>query len=164
MKTRVTEEWVRELLTGALSGFIATAPMTFVMDVQYRFLPFHQKQNLPPKKIAMRMASKLGIRLPFLRKKQRTLATLLSHFGYGAAAGAAYPILARNILASDIYKGSAYGLMVWVGSYLGWLPAAGIWRPKEEAAPRHALMITSHLVWGALLGLISREIRKRAVL
>jgi hypothetical protein len=44
---------------------------------------------------------------------------------------------------------------VWAGSYLGWLPAAGILSPAtEHPARRNALMIASHVVWGAAAGVI----------
>ncbi len=50
--------------------------------------------------------------------------------------------------------GAGFGLAVWAGSYLGWLPAAGILRPATEHPPRRvALMIAAHLVWGASAGL-----------
>ncbi|MCA1636528.1 MAG: hypothetical protein LC802_23280 [Acidobacteria bacterium] len=46
-------------------------------------------------------------------------------------------------------------MAVWAGSYLGWLPAAGILRPATEHPPRRtALMIAAHVVWGVAAGLV----------
>jgi uncharacterized membrane protein YagU involved in acid resistance len=58
-------------------------------------------------------------------------------------------------------SGAAFGLAVWAGSYLGLLPVLGILRPAtEHPARRNALMIASHVVWGAVAGLVLEELRR----
>jgi hypothetical protein len=50
----------------------------------------------------------------------------------------------------------AYGLAVWAGSYLGWLPAAGVLPPAtEEPAGKNAVMILAHVACGAALGVLT---------
>ena len=83
---------------------------------------------------------------------------MLAHFGYGAATGAAF---AAATGSRDPAAGAAYGVLVWAGSYLGWIPAAGILRPAwEHPARRNLLMIAVHLVWGASMALTLRELEK----
>jgi hypothetical protein len=54
-----------------------------------------------------------------------------------------------------VLAGAGFGVAVWAGSYLGWLPAAGILSPATEHPPRrNALMIASHVVWGATAGVV----------
>jgi hypothetical protein len=132
-------------------------PMTAAMRLQHRFLPVHEKYSLPPRKITMRMAKKFrsGQLLLRLRPKRQRRLSLLSHFGYGAAVGAPYTALTDRLPGKPVYKGMAYGLLVWTVSYLGWLPATGLWKPKEESAKRKGLMIASHLIWGGFLGALS---------
>jgi hypothetical protein len=56
-------------------------------------------------------------------------------------------------------KGAAYGVAVWTGSYLGWIPTLGLLKPAtRHPAERNALMLAAHLVWGAALGGTLREI------
>lgn len=48
-----------------------------------------------------------------------------------------------------------FGLGVWAASYLGLLPAAGVRHsPRYDVPARTALILTSHLVWGAAAGLL----------
>ncbi|MEJ7606229.1 MAG: DUF6789 family protein [Bryobacteraceae bacterium] len=56
-------------------------------------------------------------------------------------------------------EGALYGLAVWGGSYLGVMPATGLYKSAtEEPAARNALMIAAHLVWGAALGVIFNKL------
>jgi len=85
--------------------------------------------------------------------------TLLSHFGYGAAAGAVYSLLEKNIPLEAAIKGALAGVAVWVGSYLGWLPAMGILTPAtRHPLRRNLLMIVAHLVWGVTMGAVLRKL------
>lgn len=91
-----------------------------------------------------------------LDETERIGLTLASHFAYGAAMGTLYSALVKDALPVPRgVRGVTYGLGVWAGSYLGWLPAAGLYPPAtEEPAPRNALMIAAHVVWGASLDLM----------
>jgi uncharacterized membrane protein YagU involved in acid resistance len=56
-------------------------------------------------------------------------------------------------------KGALTGLAVWAGSYLGWLPAAGILRPATRHPwRRNLLMIIAHVIWGVTLGEVVRKL------
>jgi hypothetical protein len=56
----------------------------------------------------------------------------------------------------------AHGLAIFGAGYLGWLPAAGLYRPAHRDMPeRNAFNIAAHLVWGAGLGLLTHELRMR---
>ena len=70
--------------------------------------------------------------------------------------GAAYAPLAQHFRLPPVAGGIAYGLGVWASSYLGWLPATGLYRsPGREPKRRHAMMIGAHAVWGAVLGVLT---------
>jgi uncharacterized membrane protein YagU involved in acid resistance len=46
-----------------------------------------------------------------------------------------------------------FALLVWLVSYLGWIPAANILPPAtDQPKRRNALMIAAHVVWGVSLG------------
>ena len=139
------------LLLGAIGGVVATGPMTAAMIVLHRRLPRGERYPLPPREITMKLAHETGVDAE-LDDTGRSAATIVSHFAYGAVCGALYSG-AVEPRTQPIGKGLLCGLLVWVVSYLGWLPAAGILRPAtEHPARRNALMIVAHLVWGAVLG------------
>lgn len=161
MRTTLLNKFCNDMIIGAVSGFVATFPMTLSMKLQHRFLPLTRKQSLPPKKIAMRLSKVAGFQIPVRKQKKRQAAATIAHYGYGAGTGALYPLVTKGVSWHPACKGSAYGLIIWAGSYLGWLPAAGILTPKEEGKKRIGLMIVAHLVWGSFLGIIDHAIRQK---
>ena len=160
MKRRFLTQLASDLFAGGVSGTLATVPMTGAMKLLHKYLVFYDQHSPPPKKITVRVARRLKISMPFFKKKKRKLMTTVSHYGYGAATGALYPLWSKEIPIHPIYKGMIHGLMVWSGSYLGLLPALRLWSPKRESNARRITMIASHLVWGASLGLFHSKIPK----
>jgi hypothetical protein len=99
----------------------------------------------------MKLARKTGVD-DELDAPARSAVTIVSHFGYGAAAGGLYTTM-FDARRDPLAKGVLFGLFVWIASYLGWLPAAGILSSAtEHPARRNALMIAAHVVWGVALG------------
>jgi uncharacterized membrane protein YagU involved in acid resistance len=148
----------RILAVGAIAGLIATGPMTVVMELSHRRLPIHQQHALPPRKITSRVLARAG-QHHRLDEEERTALTVGAHFGYGAAMGALYAPLARALKVPGVVSGIVFGLLVWLVSYLGLLPALGLFPPAHrEARQRNLLMIVAHVVWGAAVGsLVQRE-------
>jgi uncharacterized membrane protein YagU involved in acid resistance len=141
------------IILGALAGLVATVPMSLAMKAMHEQLPPEEQYPLPPRAITEELAARAGVRGE-MDEGEREAATWANHFGYGAACGALYGALAANRRVPPLAAGVGFGLTVWAGSYLGWLPAAGILRPATEHPPRrNALMIAAHVVWGAGLGL-----------
>lgn len=139
-------------ISGLLAGFIATAPMTAFMVLLYRRLPKREKYPLPPREITMELAGKAGVEHK-IDETERTGLTLAAHFAYGTMMGMLYAVLVAGLPGPSLLKGIAFGVMVWAGSYLVVLPALGILRSAtEHPLRRNALMISAHIVWGAVLG------------
>jgi hypothetical protein len=156
----VDKQIEKQILTGAASGLLATFPMTVVMYILQRLMPVERYKSLAPKKITVRFARKVGLEKHLGRKQRNALATL-SHFGYGAAAGAIYAPMTADLQSSPIVKGAIFGFAVWAGSYRGWLPAVNIWKPRLESSKRRTVMIAAHLVWGAALGVLVDRFEQR---
>jgi hypothetical protein len=140
------------LAAGAIAGFAATAPMTFVMDRLYRRLRAAGWSALPPRIVTRQAAEAVGAHRELSSRELNGL-TLLAHFGYGAACGAAYAALTPRSPVPHPVGAVGWGLAVWAGSYLGWLPAVGL-HPSATREPRdrNGLMIAAHIVWGAATG------------
>lgn len=148
------------LIAGAAAGSVATGPMTLLMTGLHKELPRQEQYPLPPRQITMAAAEAVDLENQLSEPEKQAL-TLAAHFGYGAGAGALYGAVAPHIPFSPVANGIVYGLAVWTGSYLGWLPAAGILPPAtEEPARRNALMIGAHVLWGAVLGWTTNQLLK----
>ena len=151
----------RKLLKGAAAGFVATAPMTLTMLLGWRMLPQSERYPLPPRLITEEISERVGIRGQ-LDENQLVGLTLFSHFGYGAIFGAVYAVLDHGIPMHPSLRGTLAGLAIWVGSYLGWLPAMEILRPATRHPwRRNLLMIIAHIVWGVTLGELVRRLTER---
>ena len=139
---------------GAIAGFVATAPMTLAMQAMHRLLPWRERYPLPPGQITRRVTHRVGLR-KHLSETQHVTATLGAHFGYGALAGVLYVPLVDRLPGHSAVRGTAYGLAVWLVSYLGLLPTIGLLRPAtQHPVRRSALMIAAHVVWGSVLGVV----------
>ncbi len=146
---------MNRILLGALAGLAATAPMTLAMKLMHEQLPQAEQYPLPPRQVTEGVAEKAGVSR-HLDEGGREAATWVSHFAYGASCGALYGALSgARMDERPALAGVGFGLAVWAGSYLGWLPVAGILSPATEHPPRrNALMIAAHLVWGVAAGAV----------
>ena len=87
----------------------------------------------------------------------RFATTMILHFGYGSVIGALYIPFARLAPGLRPLNGMVFGLLVWAGSYLGWLPMTGLISPAtRHPADRNRLMIAAHLAWGQVIALTSQ--------
>jgi hypothetical protein len=159
-----TSQMIRESLLGALAGLAATVPMTAVMKLGHRRLPWYERYPLPPRQITMKLARAAGIR-HHLDEDRRKGLTLASHYSYGAAMGGLFGAISASAAAgdgmkSDIGRGTVFGLGVWAGSYLGLLPELGILKPAtEHPLERNLLMMGAHVVWGVSLARLFRTMQ-----
>jgi uncharacterized membrane protein YagU involved in acid resistance len=141
------------VLAGAAAGFAATGPMTVLMEALHALLPPRERDPLPPRQITTRVAEAAGV-ADDMSEDEKEAAAITAHFAFGTTTGAVYGLLAPRLpRSSPVLSGVGYGLAVWAASYLGLLPAVGLYRsPAREPARRHGLMIAAHVVWGAVAG------------
>jgi len=133
---------------GAAAGAAASLPMIVAMERLHERLPGEPARPLPPREITEGMAAKAGV-LDDLKEDEKQGLTLTGHYGYGAACGALFGLVAPRHPATAIPAGVVFGLTVWAASYLGWLPASGVrHHPKHDPPARTALMIAAHIVYG----------------
>lgn len=144
-----------KLLEGAGAGLLATLPMTLFMRSAWKRLPADEQYALPPRQITRNVLR--PARFFRMSPEKQTGITLLLHFLFGAAAGSVYGMVAEKIPMQPAVKGPLAGVLVWTGSYLGWIPALGILPPAtRHPRRRNMMMIAAHLVWGLTLGSLAR--------
>lgn len=147
-----------DAVIGAIAGIAATIAMTIAADRLFRRLPEAERYPLPPRQLTERAAGAVWPR-DGMSETTMQAATLAGHFGFGAAAGSLYALVFRDDRGA-IPRGIAYGLAVWVASYLGWIPGMRLLRPAtDHPARRNALMLSVHVVWGGTLGFVVRSLR-----
>jgi uncharacterized membrane protein YagU involved in acid resistance len=140
-------------LKGSISGVIAAVPMTLAMNRMHRELPLEDQEPLPPRQITEELAERAKVDHHLGEDGMRT-AAYVNHFGYGAAAGAAYGLVARGTPMAPLVSGTLFAIAVWAVSYFGWLPAMKILPPAHEHSARgNAIMVLAHLIWGSVMGL-----------
>lgn len=135
---------------GIRGGVLATLAMSAVMLAGQRAGLMGQQ---PPEKIAARVLDAAGGDGSH-RAARKPLAAL-GHLGFGAATGALFGFLHRQLrlgVPAGLH-GIIFALGVWAVSYRGWVPALGIMPPPERDRPgRPIVMIIAHVVYGAVLG------------
>jgi hypothetical protein len=136
---------------GAASGTVATAVMSALMLAGRRA---GLMSELPPHEIASRTVDRTDARDDLDHGDRRDLGWL-SHFAFGAGAGALYALL-RNVIRTPgpaWLHGAGYALGIWAVSYMGWLPALRLMPPADRDEPgRQPVMVAAHVVFGAVLG------------
>ena len=145
--------------SGAAAGLAATVPMTVVMQVLRTLLPREQFRRMPPREIVDRTIEQAGV-ADQIDPGERAAVTAVAHLAFGMLAGAAYGALTRSrrTSSSGVWTGAAYGLTVWALAYGAGLPALGLHPAASVDTPdRNETLIASHLVWGATLGLLTRD-------
>ena len=156
-----------KIARGAIAGFIATFPMTFVLEYFQQRLPFWQRYNLPPGQITQKLVEHKLLRRSVNTPQHRFL-TFIMHFGYGASLGTVYEVLftskSKHLALGEILeRGIIVGAVVWAGNYLGLLPGLNI-LPSATKTParRNLLMFGGHLVWSSVLVMVSNVLHQSA--
>ncbi len=126
------------LLIGAIAGIAGTMAMTSAMRRLHARLPGKERYPLTPREIIDSAAD--------LPDEDARSITVAAHFAYGAACGA---LLAAADHRIGKRSGALAGTAIWLGSYMGWVPALGLLRPAtEHPLRRNALMVGAHIAWG----------------
>ena len=143
--------------SGFWSGILATGPMTFAMFRMQQALPKKERSPLPPATLTSHATHALNID-DKLSKGAHADLTMLAHFGYGASCGVAFALFQKLFRLPRVASGGVFGLLVWAFSYAGWIPVFNLRTAVQKMPPkRNAMMILSHIVWGASLGYAFKE-------
>ncbi len=143
-------------IRGFAAGALATVGMSGLMFAGRRLGVLGR---MPPERITSRFLDAFGIRRS---RRQQDVAAAALHVGFGGAAGSLFDLLydALDLRVSPLLQGAVFGAGVWAVSYAGWVPAFEILPPPSRDRPgRPQVMLTAHVVYGALLGWLSSRAR-----
>ena len=146
---------MNELVRGGLAGILGTVLMTLVIAggraARLLWTP-------PPREITHNVAGSAGVRRQ-LPESAFQAAWLAAHLGYGAACGVVYAAVRPRLPAGPVTAGLVYGGAVWGVSYLGLMPALGLYPwPKDDSGSRMAVMIAAHAVFGTTIAAAERRL------
>jgi hypothetical protein len=130
--------------TAALRGVVAAMAMTGLRAVTEGLGLLEEP---PPDAIAKRGVPSLFARVP---PEYRAAAVELSHWAFGATAGAAFALLPERVRRRRL-AGPAYGLVVWLAFETVLAPALGLRVESRPARERLALAL-DHALYGAVVG------------
>lgn len=139
------------LVAGLVAGVVATAAKSCV---EAMFPPRVHGEAEPPEALAEKIAGHS------LNRETKTWASEAIHWGFGAAAGAAYGALVEYYPAATDKEGATFGLTLMSLTHETALPAMGISEPAEDQTAReHTSEATSHLVFGLVAERVRRVVR-----
>ena len=104
-------------------------------------------EETPPKAIFRQKSKGLARLVP---RGKREAAIAIAHWGYGAAAGAAYGAFPAGVRERP-ESGPAYGLAVWVGFEALLAPLLGLEQAKQSRPLERAALAADHLLYGYVL-------------
>lgn len=133
---------------GAVAGVLGTVAMT---------VPILAGQRLglvttpPPVEITANVSHRTSL-LPDPSSPTFPLLWSSAHLTYGAGAGIVFTTTFDQLPARTSLAGLVFGLTVWAVSYLGLVPALGLYPgPTEDARSREIVMIVAHGVFGVTI-------------
>lgn len=146
----------RSILKGALAGLIGgLAGAGAKALAEQIFPPRVQGQTPPPVVLAEQVA---GHPLP---PGHRQAAMHSIHWGFGAAAGAAYGALVEVEPTLGAWKGAAFGLTLNKLTHESILPRMGLSRPKEAQPTQERISEwVTHAVYGIFTDAVRRVVRR----
>jgi putative membrane protein len=121
--------------------------------------PTDHLENMPPAVLADRVARRLG-NGPLDRVTKLRVQNVI-HYSFGAFFGGMYGAVAETFPSATAGAGTAAGVGLYLGSHGSTLPLLRIQAPPWRL-PRAAVAweLTSHLVFGAVLELSRRGVRR----
>lgn len=156
--TRWEDFRMSRYVRGVISGGIATLVMTATMAAGQRVFRFGSQ---PPRLITRNVLGRLGLS-PGDPATTEPVSWMTTHEMFGMTCGAGY-ILVRPLLPSSRYAaGLVFGGAVWAVSYLGYLPALGLYpAPDDDRRDRLTVMVVAHAVYGVVLAEVDDRLARR---
>lgn len=135
----------RRIRRGAVAGLLGTVAMTVPILVGRRL---GLVTTPPPVEITANVSRRTSL-LPDQSSPVFPVLWSSAHLAYGAGAGVVFTIIRDGLPARTSLAGLIFGFSVWAVSYLGLVPALGLYPgPKEDSRSRELVMIVAHGVFG----------------
>lgn len=151
----------KDLAKGLAAGLIAGLAATAAKTVAERIYPPRVKgEPEPPEVLADRVSEHLtGHELSGASK---SIAAESIHWGFGAAAGAAYGVLAEFYPAATGRSGANFGMTLMALTHEGALPMLGLAaEPADQSKREKSSEMVTHVLFGVVTETVRRFVRSR---
>lgn len=145
MGAQYKESMLRRVPRGVSRGVLGAMAMTGVRQL---FVGFGLIERPPPEAVLAEGVPEILRGVP---EHRRTAVIELAHWGYGAAAGAAYSLLPVRARRHRI-TGPVYGVAVWAAFEVGVAPALGLAHAHRSRPAERVALLFDHLLYGLVLG------------
>ncbi len=135
----------RPLLRAAARGAVAAMAMS---GARQAAVGLGMIERTPPEAILREGVPAVLRRVP---EHRRTAFIEFAHWGYGAAAGAAFGLLPGRLRASR-RTGPVYGVLAWGLFELGLAPALGLAHARRARPQERAALLVDHVFFGLIVG------------
>lgn len=144
------------VVKGLLAGLIGGLAGTFAKNVVERIYPPRSARKEDPTEVLVDKVSGST-----LTNHQEETAAEAIHWGFGAAAGAAYGGLVEYYPAASARNGAAFGIALMGLTHESSLPALGLSAaPEELSAHEQSSEAVSHVVYGVATETVRSLVRK----
>jgi putative membrane protein len=161
----------RGIIAGTIGGLVASWLMTQFTTVWTRAVDGHESHSAGGEhdardwqersedenatELVAQAAAERTIGRP-LNRNELAVAAPIVHYGYGAAVGAVYGVLAE-FARTNAFTGAAWGTLIWIVADEFAVPALGLSEPPDARwAEAHAQAFAAHIVYGAATDLVAR--------
>ena len=149
--SKATPSLWKGLAAGLAAGLVATAAKTLAEKI---YPPRVHGEPDPPEELSERIAGHP------LDEESRHMAAESIHWGFGAAAGAFYGVLAEFYPAVTAKEGAAFGLTLMSLTHEGVLPAMQLDAPPEQQSRREqSSEAATHLLYGVVAERVRKMVR-----
>jgi hypothetical protein len=138
---------VGDVLSGAACGTVGAMAMTGMRVITTELGLLEQT---PPDAVGRQRSRGIRAQLRRAPRKQRRGLIEAAHWAFGAAGGAAFGALPRELRGRP-WAGPAYGLVVWLGFELGIAPVLGLTQAKRVRPVDRLALAGDHLLYGLVL-------------
>ncbi|HEX9199435.1 MAG TPA: DUF1440 domain-containing protein [Acidobacteriaceae bacterium] len=143
---------VKGLISGLIGGLAGTVAKTFA---ERMFPPRTHGEPEPAEVLAEHITGHA------LAPAERTRAAEGIHWGFGAAAGAAYGALVEYYPVASAKEGASFGMALEAITHEGALPALGLSaEPEDQTARERVSEMTSYVVYGIATEMVRGFVRK----
>jgi hypothetical protein len=150
-------DMAREAVHGAIAGIGAAATMSVLRHAARRAGLIDKEV---PQVVEEWAARRIGVAMPG-GSTGHHVADRLLHLGHGAFWGAVYGMVMGGRRGGMLH-GAGFGVLLWAFGFALLIPLLGAHRPAwRESAAENAVNILSHLLYGAAVGLIDRDVSEQ---
>jgi hypothetical protein len=148
---------VASVMAGLLGGLLGAGAMSVAHSLVASAAQREAASRAQGDDATVKVADALSrsVRGRGLSEREKPAAGSAVHYGFGAAMGVTYGILAAATRVATVGWGMGFGAAVWLGAHVIMVPTLGLApSPLRQPLPKEGLELGMHLVYGVTVHLV----------